>query len=318
MNNKIRIYFLGSGKIAVPILGQLINAKSVELVGVGTQLDRPSGRHNIMHPTPIGEFAALSGIPVDKVASVNTPEFIDYIKGLAPDFILVVSFGQILKKKLLDLPLISCVNVHASLLPHYRGASPITAAIIHREDKTGICFMRMDEGLDTGDIYCSYEHHLYGHEYADLLEESLGLLAAAKVEVVLDGIAADALRPFPQEHNKASFTRKIHKNDGFLNWNDSADDIEAKVRGYYPWPGVSFKIIAHQREISLRITSAVVKHGLHGQPGEILQADKRGWVIACGRDALEIHTVVPQGRKEMRGIEFINGCHLAVGNSLLY
>jgi methionyl-tRNA formyltransferase len=316
MNKKNKVYFLGSGKIAVPILEQLLKAKSIELVGVGTQLDRPSGRHKKLHPTPIGEFTARQGIKVDKISSVNSPDFIEYIGALLPDFILVVSFGQILKKTLLNLPQIACVNIHASLLPRYRGASPIAAAITHREQCTGICFMRMDAGLDTGDIYCSYEHHLDGHEYADLLEESLGLLAAAKVEVVLNGIAADALRPFPQNHGHATITKKIHKNEGHLDWSLPAIDIEAKVRGYFPWPGVSFSMIAHQREISLRITSAVVKVGMYGQPGEVLQADKRGWIVACGQDALEIHTVVPQGKKEMRGAEFLNGCHLVVGDLL--
>lgn len=313
MGKKVKVYFLGSGKIAVPVLNRLVWSDRIELLGIGTQLDRPAGRNKKLHPTPVGEFAHASGLQADKIPSVNVEDYLDYLKWLAPDFIVVVSFGQILKQPLLELPRISCVNVHASLLPRYRGASPIAAAIVNHDISTGVCFMQMDRGLDTGRVYCSFEHPLSGNERADWLEEALGRLAADKIVGVLEGIVKEKNAPVPQDNEFATVTKKIHKGDGVINWNLPAADIESRIRGYYPWPGAAFSLMAHNRRITVRVTSASVHALLSGKPGEVLQADKKGWIVACGTNALELLTVVPQDKKEMRGIDFLNGCHLDKG-----
>jgi methionyl-tRNA formyltransferase len=313
MKKKIKIYFLGSGKIAVPVLNRLVWSDRIELLGIGTQLDRPAGRKKKLHPTPIGEFAHASGLHIDKIPSVNAEDFLDYLRWLAPDFIVVVSFGQILKQPLLDLPKISCVNVHASLLPRYRGASPIAASIVNHDASTGVCFMEMDRGLDTGRIYCSFEHTLSGAERADWLEEALGRLASEKMVGVLEKVMKNRDSAIVQDSQHATVTRKIHKGDGIINWNLPAADVEAAIRGYYPWPGAAFTLHAHGRKITVRVTSASVHALLSGKPGEVLQADKKSWIIACGTNALELLTVVPQDKKEMRGIDFLNGCHLEKG-----
>lgn len=313
MGKKVKVYFLGSGKIAVPVLNRLVWSDRIELLGIGTQLDRPAGRNKKLHPTPVGEFAHASGLQADKIPSVNVEDYLDYLKWLAPDFIVVVSFGQILKLPLLELPRISCVNVHASLLPRYRGASPIAAAIVNHDVSTGVCFMEMDRGLDTGRVYCSFEHLLSGNERADWLEEALGRLAADKIVGVLEGIVKEKNAPVPQDDKLATVTKKIHKGDGIINWNMPAADIESRIRGYYPWPGAAFSMMAHNRRITVRVTSASVHALMSGKPGEVLQADKKGWIIACGTNALELLTVVPQDKKEMRGIDFLNGCHLDKG-----
>ena len=313
MSKKIKVYFLGSGKIAVPVLNRLVWSDRIELMGIGTQLDRPAGRNKKLHPTPVGEFAHASGLPADKIPSVNTEEFLDYLKWLAPDFIVVVSFGQILKAPLLELPKQSCVNVHASLLPRYRGASPIAAAIVNHDLRTGICFIKMDRGLDTGRVYSSFEYALSGNERADWLEEALGRLAADKMVDVLESIIKEKNKGVAQNDEYAELTKKIHKGDGIIDWNLAAADIESRVRGYYPWPGTTFVLQAHGRKINIRVTSASVHALLSGKPGEVLQADKKSWIIACGANALELLTVVPQGKKEMRGIDFLNGCHLDKG-----
>lgn len=313
MDKKIKVYFLGSGKIAVPVLNRLVWSERIELLGIGTQLDRPAGRKKKLHPTPVGEFAHASGLPADKIPSVNAADFLDYLNWLSPDFIVVVSFGQILKQPLLDLPSTSCVNVHASLLPRYRGASPIAAAIVNHDAHTGICFMEMDRGLDTGRVYCSFEHLLSGNERADWLEEALGRLAADKIVDVLEGIISEDNAPVVQDDKLATVTKKIHKNDGIINWTLPAAEIESRIRGYYPWPGAAFALQAHGRKITVRVTSATVHALLSGKPGEVLQADKKGWIIACGANALELLTIVPQDKHEMRGIDFLNGCHLEKG-----
>ncbi len=313
MGKKVKVYFLGSGKIAVPVLNRLVWSDRIELLGIGTQLDRPAGRNKKLHPTPVGEFAHASGLQADKIPTVNAEDYLDYLKWLAPDFIVVVSFGQILKQSLLELPRISCVNVHASLLPRYRGASPIAAAVVNHDVSTGVCFMEMDRGLDTGRVYCSFEHLLSGNERADWLEEALGRLAADKIVGVLEGIVKEKNAPVPQDDKLATVTKKIHKGDGIINWNLPAADIESRIRGYYPWPGAAFSMMAHNRRITVRVTSASVHALMSGKPGEVLQADKKGWIIACGTNALELLTVVPQDKKEMRGIDFLNGCHLDKG-----
>ncbi|MFA6103739.1 MAG: methionyl-tRNA formyltransferase [Victivallaceae bacterium] len=313
MNKKIKVYFLGSGKIAVPVLNRLVWSDRIELLGIGTQLDRPAGRNKKLHPTPVGEFAHASGLQADKIPTVNAEEFLDYLRWLAPDLIVVVSFGQILKQPLLELPKISCVNVHASLLPRYRGASPIAAAIVNHDTSTGVCFIEMDRGLDTGRVYCSFEHLLSGSERADWLEEALGRLAADKIVDVLEGIVQEENDPVTQDATLATITKKIHKGDGIINWNLPAADIESRIRGYYPWPGAAFTLRAHNRKITVRVTSASVHALMSGKPGEVLQANKKGWIIACGANALELLTVVPQDKKEMRGIDFLNGCHLDKG-----
>ncbi|MEI8247084.1 MAG: methionyl-tRNA formyltransferase [Lentisphaerota bacterium] len=313
MDKKVKVYFLGSGKIAVPVLNRLVWSDRIELLGIGTQLDRPAGRKKKLHPTPVGEFAHASGLQADKIPSVNAEDYLDYLRWLAPDFIVVVSFGQILKPPLLELPEISCVNVHASLLPLYRGASPIAAAIVNHATSTGVCFMEMDKGLDTGRVYCSFEHFLSGNERADWLEEALGRLAADKIVDVLEGIVKEKNDPAAQDDKLATVTKKIHKGDGIISWNLPAADIESRIRGYYPWPGAAFSLMAHGRRITVRVTSASVHALMSGKPGEVLQADKKGWIIACGTNALELLTVVPQDKNEMRGIDFLNGCHLDKG-----
>ena len=313
MGKKVKVYFLGSGKIAVPVLNRLVWSDRIELLGIGTQLDRPAGRKKKLHPTPVGEFTHASGLQADKIPTVNAEDYLDYLRWLAPDFIVVVSFGQILKQPLLELPAVSCVNVHASLLPRYRGASPIAAAVVNHDVSTGVCFMEMDKGLDTGRVYCSFEHLLSGNERADWLEEALGRLAADKIVGVLEGIVKEKNAPVAQDNKLATVTKKIHKGDGIINWNLPAADIESRIRGYYPWPGAAFSLMAHNRKITVRVTSASVHALLSGKPGEVLQADKKGWIVACGTNALELLTVVPQDKKEMRGIDFLNGCHLDKG-----
>lgn len=297
----------------MPILEQLRKTAAIELTGIGTQQDRPAGRKRALTPTPVGCYAAEHGIDIDKPASVNDEEFVAYLEKLSPDIIIVVSYGQLLKARILSLPKFCCLNVHASILPLYRGASPIAAAILNRDDSTGVSFMAMDKGLDTGGVYHIAEMKLKGCEYADTLELELGRLAAECIEKVVVDIASGKLLPEPQDDAKSSITRKIKKNDGLIDWTQSAIDIEAMVRGYYPWPGAVFDINLPNRSLRLTLTRAEVLDDLTGKPGEVLQADKHDWIVACGEQALKICSVVPQGKKEMGGTAFLNGCRLEPG-----
>ncbi|MDD5697112.1 MAG: methionyl-tRNA formyltransferase [Victivallaceae bacterium] len=313
MIDKIRLYFLGSGNIAVPVLEVLATAETVELLGAGTQVDQPAGRKRQLTPTPVGQFAAAAGIDADKLASVRDAQFMNKMRSLKPDFIVVASFGQILRPELLEIPVCCGLNVHASILPKYRGAAPISAAILNGDAETGVTFMKMDQGLDTGDIYGVVKIPLCGDEYADALEERLGILAAEHIVEILQQIKCGRLAPRPQDEAQAVLTRKVKKDDGRMVWTLPAAKLAALVRAYHPWPGAYFSLPGQPEPLLVRITAARPAACRSGKPGEILQADKKALMVACGSGALEILKLIPQGKKEMSGTAFLNGHPLRVG-----
>ena len=313
MDQQPKIYFLGSGPIAVPAVATLAASSVVKLVGIGTQPDRPAGRKRQLTPTSVRHWALEQGRDTDQLASVNTPETTARLQALDPDFILVVSFSQILKSQVLSLPRSDCVNIHASLLPRYRGASPVSSALLNQDQQTGITFMSMDEGLDTGQIYCSYEYPIPYDAKADAVEEALGNLAAVHVEEVLAKIAEGQLQAAEQNHELATVTTKVKKSDGFIDWTMPAATILAKLKAYHPWPGISFHLHLPKRETVIRITDAEILTDKPGQSGEVVAADREHWAIACGENALLLKQVIPQGKREMSGAEFLRGHSVPLG-----
>ncbi len=307
MTNKPKIYFLGSGPIAVPILKQVAASPVLELVGVGTQLDRPAGRSRRPTPTPVGAAAISLGLEPERIASVNSPEYLDGLRRRTPDIILVVSFGQILRAELLALPRVGCVNIHASLLPRYRGASPITQCILNRDAETGICFMAMERGLDSGPVYHSITVPLDYREYADILEFKLGRIAASVTPGILCAINAGHLEPRRQDSTLATVCTKIRKSDGMIDWRKNAYDIEAMIRAYFPWPGARMVLRTSRGEETVTLLRALVRRDQGGAPGQLLQADKYALVIGCGRWALEILGLAPPGRRAMPAVAYLNG-----------
>ena len=316
MIDKISIYFMGAGKIAVPVLKALAGADNIDLLGIGTQVDQRAGRGKTPRPTPVGQFAAENKLEADKIESVKDPLFMDKMRSLNLDFIVVVSFGQILRQELLDIPGCCCLNVHASILPEYRGASPISAAILNGDADSGIAFMKMDKGLDTGDVYKILKMPLQGNEYADSLENELGDLAAENIVEALEQIKSGQLSPRKQDEQQATLTSKVKKNDGEIDWNLPAEKIEAMVRAYHPWPGAYFTLQGKKGQIKLNIIEARCVKDISGGAGEVLQADKKALLIACGKGALEILKLIPQGKKEMSGPAFLNGHRLSAGTKI--
>ena len=302
-----RVYFLGSGDIAVPVLKTLFNSEKLKFIGVGTQIDRPAGRKCRLVPTPVGAAAETLGIKADKAPSVNAPEYLQYLRDLEPDIILVISFGQLLKQELLNLPACACVNIHASLLPAYRGASPIVSAMLAKEKATGMTFMEMVRALDAGPVYTSVTRELNGTEFAGPLEIELGQLAADVTEDILLDICSGKLQAVPQDESKATFCKKIKKSDGIINWREDAVDIDAKVRAYTPWPGAKCTVITEKGESAITISRCRMRPELSGQPGEFLSTDKKSLIVACGSGALEILEVIPTGGKAMPSAAFRNG-----------
>lgn len=314
--DKLKVHFLGSGAFAVPVLEAIAASKGLQLAGTGTQPDRPAGRKRTLAPTPVGRRADELGIACERIPSVNEPEFLARMEALQPDFIIVVSFGQLLKGGILDLPRYGCLNIHASLLPRHRGASPIAASILAGDAETGVGFMRMDKGLDTGPVYCSYSLPLHGDETTETLEAALSGLAAVNVEAVCLRIASGALTCHPQDHSLASVSKKIRKHDGSLDWSEDSTAILRKVRAYNRWPGVSFKTATPSGPHLVKILEAAPAEG-EGTPGQVLRADRREWVVACGKGALSIKRLVPEGRKDMSFLDFLHGSHLKPGDILL-
>lgn len=311
-----KIYFLGSGEIAIPILESLNKDNRIELIGCGTQTDRPAGRKKRLTPTALGAFADSHGIDAERIPSVNAPEFIAKLRQAGPDIIMVVSFGQLLKQELLELPRVACVNVHASLLPLYRGASPIISAIRDGAETTGNSFMKMDKGLDTGGIYCLQHYTTTGSETAGELETTLGQLAGKESADILLKIASGELTAAPQDHDAATLTRKIRKSDGLIDWDLPADKIDAAVRAYTPWPGVTCEVERNGKPIRIKLIETGINNEISGKAGETLKADKHNWTIACGKNALELLTVAPAGKKAMPGPAFLNGCPQTTGTIL--
>ena len=301
------VYFLGSGNIAVAPLAKLHFSERVNLLGIGTQMDRPAGRKRKLMPTPVGVWADENHIEIDKPESVNSEDFLTMLRDLKPDIVFVASFGQLLKRDLLELPATACVNLHASLLPDYRGAAPIISAVRDGVSVTGITFMKMDKGLDTGPMYCSFEQKI-DNERADQLEERLGVLAAEHIETVIEKIVSGELKVKEQHHAKATYAEKIKKEDGNIDWKESADVIARKVRAFYPWPGVSFIIETPKRALKITITDAeVVSENSSTIPGTTIIADKNEWIIACGTGAIRLKKVKPEGKGEMSGSDFLRG-----------
>lgn len=308
----LRVYMLGSGPIAVPVLEKLheqSQAGLLELVGVGTQPDRPAGRKRQLMPTPVGAFAAENGIDIDKFVSLNDREVLDKLAPMDLDFVLVVSYGQLLKKPLLSLPRFGCVNIHASLLPRYRGASPITHAIANMDEATGVCFMDMEVGLDSGKVYATIERPLQGYEYADTLEVELGAMAAERTLETLQAIATGTLHGVEQNPALVTMTTKLKKSDGVIDWQRSATEIEASVRAYYPWPGAVFTLELGGEKRNLTVTRAqVVENPDNAPAGTVIKADRKGWIVACGSGALVLEEVIPAGKNAMPGANYLNGC----------
>ena len=300
--------FLGSGPIAVPILRALAAAPGIELAAVVSQPDRPAGRKRIPTPTPLAAAALDLGLDPVRVPDVNAPEFLEFLRKKAPEMLCVVSFGQILKNAVLTAPPAGCVNVHASLLPAYRGASPIAQAIRNRDARTGVCFMAMERGLDSGGVYRMLTLDLTGAEYADALELKLGELAAGRAAETLADIAAGKLAAVPQDASRVTVCRKIAKTDGAVDWNLSAAEIEAMIRAYFPWPGASAVCrLPGGRTAAVTLCAGRIAAGCDLAPGRCAAVPGR-LIVGCGAgSALEILELLPAGGKRMTAAAFRNG-----------
>lgn len=311
----VSVYYLASGKLGVPLLDVLAADARVRLLGVGTQPDRPRGRHRHLEATAVGARAEALGIAAERAPSVNEDGFLARLRQRAPDLVVVASFGQILKPALLSLPRYGCLNVHASLLPRHRGASPISAAILAGDHHTGITFMRMDAGLDTGPIYRQLRLDIAATDTTGSLEPRLAQMAAEGLVDCIVAVARGQLTAVPQPGDGATYAPRLAKEDGLIDWSLSACQVECLVRAMVPWPCAFTTLPSPQGSRRLQILAAAVDSGpAHsGVPGGVLQADAAAWTVACGAGALRLLRVRAEGKGEVGAAEFLRGHRVEVG-----
>lgn len=306
--NKLKIFFLGSGTLAVPVLKTLAASSILTFAGGATGISKPGKRGKKLIPTPVNQAADFTGVTLEEVGDVNTPEFVEKLKEIDPDMILVVSFGQILKSDILSLPRYGCVNIHPSVLPRYRGASPVVQAILNQDKYTEVCYMQMERGLDSGAVYRRIPCQLDGTEYCDALEKHLSEIAADNLEETLTGIADGKYQPIPQS-GEITLCGKTGKNDGIINWYDDVQNIYAKIRAFHPWPGGCAWEISGNEPCRLTISKVLPRPDLSAAPGVMVTGTPKNQLcIGCGSGgALELLEVIPQGGKAMTGASFRNG-----------
>src|SRR5947199_5276345 len=296
----MRILFIGTGDIGMPTLQALLKSEH-EIVGVVTQPDKPVGRAQTIEPPPIKKALAATKIRVLQPARIKDRQAIEEIHALTPDVIVVMAYGQILPSDILEVPKITCLNLHASLLPRWRGAAPIQAAIAAGDRNTGITVMYMDEGLDTGDILLQRAVDILPNDTGGSLHDRLAQIAP---EILLQSLVLLAKRSaarIPQENALATYAPKLEREDGRIDWSEPAEMIERKIRAFNPWPGALMKV----DEQNLKIFSASVVD-LNGKPGEIL-IRKDQLIVATGKDALALNEVQLEGKKRMSASEFLRG-----------
>ncbi len=297
-----RLVFMGSPDFSLPILTML--ARQYSVVGVVTQPDRPAGRGRVMTPPPIKELALSLDIPCIQPNRLKDPGAFEQLQAWAPDVMVVAAFGQILRQVVLDLPPLGCLNVHASLLPRWRGAAPIQAAILHGDAETGVTIMKMDAGVDTGAILSQRMLTIEANETTETLSHRLSILGASLLAETLPDYIAGKIIPQPQAEERAPRAAMIQKEDGLLDFSLPAADLERRVRAFTPWPGTYFM----WQGAPLKVLRAHTDQGSAGKPGREGLINKFP-AIMTGQGWLVLDEVQPAGKKPMPGDVFVRGAH---------
>ena len=306
----MRIIFIGTGKIGAPTL-QALQKSEHEIVAVVTQPDKPVGRDQRIEASPIKKAAAQMKMPILQPTCIKDRQAIEQIRALQPDVIVVIAYGQILPRAVLEIPKIACLNLHASLLPRWRGAAPIQATIAAGDHETGITIMYMDEGLDTGDVLLQRKIDIAPNETGGSLHDRLGQVAPAALLQSLRMLSSGNVPRAPQNNALANYAPKLTRKDGRIDWSEPADVIARKIRAFNPWPGAFTKITAKLNEPrNLKIFSAEIV-GLSGAPGEILRSEEE-LIVAAGESALSLGDVQLEGKRRMSAPELRRGISGAV------
>ncbi|HET7108639.1 MAG TPA: methionyl-tRNA formyltransferase [Candidatus Acidoferrum sp.] len=305
----MRIVFCGTPQFAVPSLKHLLTEKEFEIVSVYTQPDRPRGRGQEISFSPVKEAAVAAGLDVRQPAKVRAPEVEEHLRSVAADAIVIIAYGQIIPARLLPIPRLGWINLHASLLPKYRGAAPIQWAIASGETVTGNTTMRIDAGMDTGEMLLQEELRIGVMETATELAGRLAEMGAALMAKTLRGLGAGELVGRAQEHGAATMAPMLKREDGRITWSRTATEIFNRMRGFAPWPGAYTEFRGQTCHLRGKPAAGVAV----GEPGTIL-VEKDGVNVVCrGGSRLEITHVKQEGRKEISAGEFVRGTRVASG-----
>jgi methionyl-tRNA formyltransferase len=314
----MRIVFCGTPPFAVPALKHLLAQGDFNIVGVISQPDRPRGRGQIVSPSPVKAVALAAGLPVHQPEKIGSPEARERLQELAPECVVIIAYGQIIPARLLHIPKYGWINLHASLLPKYRGAAPIHWAVAKGETKTGVTTMRIDAGMDTGEILLQRETPIGPRETAPELSIRMAEAGAPLMAETLRGLAAGTLKGRAQDHSEATYAPLLKKEDGRIDWTRSAEEIFDRMRGFAPWPGAytSFRgqtchLQGEPAPDQIGKDQTNVK--TEAAPGT-LTFEKKELHVACGgATVLRVLTVKVEGRKQVSAGEFANGARLVAG-----
>ncbi|KTD18223.1 methionyl-tRNA formyltransferase [Legionella jordanis] len=298
----MNIVFAGTPEFTLPALDALAKSRH-PIMAVYTQPDRPAGRGRKLQPSAVKSWAISHQLPIYQPLNFKSEETVGQLEALKPDVMIVIAYGLILPKKVLGIPKLGCINVHASLLPHWRGASPIQHAILHGDNETGVTIMQMDEGMDTGAMLAKARCPIFPEDTAGTLHDRLAELAVEPLLRTLDDLENNRVQPQPQNHSLASYAGKISKDDAQIDWQQSALDIHNKIRAFNPWP------IAYTRagDDLIRIHYSHVEDcSFEAVPGTILSLDRKGMLVATGKQALMIEKIQFPGGKILSVADYLN------------
>lgn len=310
----MRIVFMGTPDFAVGSLQALCESDKHEILAVVTQPDRPKGRGNKLLQTPVKEYALEQGLTVYQPQKVKTPEFVELLHELQPELIVVAAFGQFLSKEILELPKYGCINVHASLLPKYRGAAPIQYAIIKGEKESGVTIMQMDIGMDTGAMLDKVVVPIAENTTMGELHDALREQGAALLLQVIDKIAAGTAVAEPQDNEQATYATLLDRSMEHIDWSKTAQEVHNLIRGFNPAPSTFTKLPNGK---SLKIWgSKMTDKSSAAAAGTVIETGKHSFFVACGEGVLEITEVQPESKKRMPAQVFLNGRGVQEGDLL--
>jgi methionyl-tRNA formyltransferase len=313
----LRIIFMGTAELACPSLTTLSSQAEFNVLAVVTQPDKPKGRDLKLQPSPVKTIALERNLPVLQPARARNEAFVLQLRDFQPELIVVAAYGQILPQSILDLPRFGCLNVHASILPKYRGAAPIQWAILSDESETGVTIMKMDAGLDTGGIVSLVTTPILPDDNAQTLHDRLARLGAELLVETIPDYVTGRVRPNPQPAEGASHARKIAKEDGRIDWSLPARAIWNRIRAFTPWPGAFTLQNTSAGQRLIKIWSATVEEQGGATPGTILCASRSGIVVACGQQSLCVLQLQREGGRRLGAAEFLAGSPLAAGERFI-
>ena len=312
----MRIVFAGTGEFGIPCLEALVASDDHFVLSVITQPDRPAGRAQKLLASPIKECALRHQLTVFQPEDVNSATSLSQIRYQKPDLMVVVAYGQILKKPILELPELGCWNVHGSLLPKYRGASPIAAAVRDLQKRTGVTIMQMNEGLDTGDILGKVATRIRPGETTGLLHDRLAKKAGPLLLYLLERSKKGKLKSARQNSQEASVAPRMKKEDGKIDWAKNPEEIDAHIRAMQPWPGAYAWVPDGTDQKMLKIFSVILSKRAKGKPGESVEINSHGILVAAKKGGVLLREVQLEGRKRMSAVEYSRGAGIVAGLQL--